>query len=87
LCFIKCRLSISENRELKRIFESNQRWIQNLSENSKEKDQCERPSHRWQDNTGENPKQIGYEDVDFIPLAQDRMQWSVVNMVLHPQVP
>jgi hypothetical protein len=41
-----------------------------------------RPLHRWEDNIGMNLKEIGWESVDWIHLAQDRDHgWALVNMV------
>jgi hypothetical protein len=35
-----------------------------------------------------NPKEVGWEGVDWIPLAQDRDLWyTPVNMVMNHQVP
>jgi hypothetical protein len=46
----------------------------------------ERHSHRWED-IRMDPREIGWEGVDWIHLAQDRDQWrAVVNMVMNLQV-
>jgi len=46
-----------------------------------------RPGHRWED-IKMNLRQIGWEFVDRIHLAQDRDQWQVVvNMVMNLGVP
>jgi len=46
-----------------------------------------RPRHRWEDNMGMDLKEIGWEGVDWIHLAQDRDQWRAdVNMVMCLQV-
>jgi hypothetical protein len=34
-----------------------------------------RPSHRWEDNIRMNLREIGWEDVDWTHLTQDREQW------------
>jgi hypothetical protein len=34
-----------------------------------------RPAHRWKDNISVDFSDIGWEDVDWIHLAQDRDQW------------
>jgi hypothetical protein len=47
-----------------------------------------RPSHRWENNSRLNLREIGGEDVDWIHLAQDRDQWwAGVNTVVNIQVP
>jgi hypothetical protein len=55
-----------------------------------------RPRHRWVDNVrvdlGENVTvdlgEVGWGDVDWIGLAQDRNRWrALVNSVLNLQVP
>jgi hypothetical protein len=38
---------------------------------------------RWEDNIKMNFKEIGYEDVDWIHLAQDGVQWwALVNIIM-----
>jgi hypothetical protein len=34
-----------------------------------------RPRNRWEDNIGMDLRDIGWEGVDWIHLAQDRDQW------------
>jgi hypothetical protein len=47
-----------------------------------------RPRHRWEDNIRMNLREIGWEGVDWIHLAQDRDQWwALVNMVMNLWVP
>jgi len=47
-----------------------------------------RPRRRWEDNIRTNLREIRWEDVDWIPLAQDRDQcWAVVNTVMNLLVP
>jgi hypothetical protein len=46
-----------------------------------------RPGHRWEDNTVIDFREIGWETVDWIHLAQERVQWALVNMVMNPWVP
>jgi ribosome biogenesis protein Nip4 len=47
-----------------------------------------RPRHRWEDNIEMNLKEIGYEDVNWIHLVQDRDHWWVLaNTVINLQVP
>jgi hypothetical protein len=43
-----------------------------------------RRRRRWKDNIRMDTREIGWEGVDWIHLAQDRDQWrSVVNMVMN----
>jgi hypothetical protein len=47
-----------------------------------------RPRCRWEDNTKLDLREIGIDGVNWIWLAQDRVQWgAVVNMVMNLQVP
>jgi hypothetical protein len=47
-----------------------------------------RPRSRWKDNTRMDLREIGWEDVDWIHVAQDRDQWrTVVNTVMEIRVP
>jgi hypothetical protein len=44
--------------------------------------------HRWEDNIKLDLGEIGTDGVNWIQLAQDRVQWwTFVSMVMHPQVP
>jgi hypothetical protein len=44
----------------------------------------ERPRRRWDDKIIMNLRKIGWECVEWIPLAQDRDQWRVVvNAVMN----
>jgi hypothetical protein len=36
----------------------------------------ERPRCKWEDNIGVDLREIGWESVDWIHLAQDRNQWQ-----------
>jgi hypothetical protein len=46
-----------------------------------------RPRHKWEDNIKMDLKEVGYEGVDWIQLAQDRYQWwAFVNMVMNLRV-
>jgi hypothetical protein len=43
---------------------------------------------RWEDNIKIDVKETGWEDVDWIHLAQDTDQWrALVNAVMNFQVP
>jgi hypothetical protein len=47
-----------------------------------------RPRHRWEDNIKMDLRDIGIDGVNWIWLAQDRVQWQAfVNMVINLQVP
>jgi hypothetical protein len=47
-----------------------------------------RPRRRWVDNIKMDLREIGWDDVDWIHLAQDRDQWrALVNTVLSLRVP
>jgi hypothetical protein len=48
----------------------------------------ERPGCRWVDNVRMNLGEMGWGDVDWIGLAQDRNRWrALVNYVLNLRVP
>jgi hypothetical protein len=41
-----------------------------------------RPRHRWEDNIKMDLREIGIDGVNWIQLAQDRVQWQAfVNMM------
>jgi hypothetical protein len=47
-----------------------------------------RPRHRWVDNIKMDALQIGWGDVDWIGLVQDRDKWrALVNAVMNLRVP
>jgi hypothetical protein len=47
----------------------------------------ERPRRRWVDNIKMYLREIGWDGVDWIDMAQDRDQWrALVNTVLNLQV-
>jgi hypothetical protein len=47
-----------------------------------------RPRCRWVDNIRVEPGEVGWSDVDWIGLAQDRNSWkALVNSVLILRVP
>jgi hypothetical protein len=47
-----------------------------------------RPRRRWVDNIRIYLGEVGWGDVDWINLAQDRNRWrDLVNSVLNPRVP
>jgi hypothetical protein len=54
-----------------------------LIEKSVEKVTSGRPRRRWNDDIKMNLKEIGFEDVDWIHLAQDTVQWrAFVNTIM-----
>jgi hypothetical protein len=47
-----------------------------------------RPRRRWVDNRKMDLREIGWDGVDWIELAQDRDQWrALVNTVMNLRVP
>jgi hypothetical protein len=47
-----------------------------------------RPRHRWVDNIRMDLGEVGWGNVDWIGLAQDRNRWrALVNSVLNLRVP
>jgi hypothetical protein len=47
-----------------------------------------RPRHGWEDNIKMYLTEIGIDGVNWIRLAQDRVQWQAfVNMVMNLQIP
>jgi hypothetical protein len=47
-----------------------------------------RPRRRWVDNIEMDLREIGWEGLDWIDLAQDRGQWrALVNTVMNLRVP
>jgi hypothetical protein len=47
-----------------------------------------RPRRRWVDNIKMDLRDIGWDGVDWIDLAQDRDQWrALVNTVMNLRVP
>jgi hypothetical protein len=57
-------------------------------ESQKEKCPLRKPRCRWVDNTKMDLREIGWDGMDWIDLAQDRDQWrALVNTVMNLQVP
>jgi hypothetical protein len=47
-----------------------------------------RPRHRWVDNIMMDLGEVGWNDVDWTGLAQDRNRWrALVNLVLNLRIP
>jgi hypothetical protein len=48
----------------------------------------ERPRHRWEDNIKMDLREVGWGDIDWIDLAQDRDRWrALVYTVINLRVP
>jgi hypothetical protein len=51
-------------------------------------DHLGRPRRKWEDNIKMDLREIGFGDVDWIHLAQDREKWRALeNMVMNLRVP
>jgi hypothetical protein len=47
-----------------------------------------RPRRRWEDNIKIYFREVGWGDIDWIYLSQDREKWwAIVNTVMNLQVP
>jgi hypothetical protein len=56
--------------------------------NPEGKRQLRRPRRRWVDNLKMDLREIGWDGIDWIDLAQNRDQWrAVVNTVMNIRVP
>jgi len=48
----------------------------------------ERPRHRWEDNNKMDLQEVGFRDMDWLDMAQDRYRWlALVNAVMNFLVP
>jgi hypothetical protein len=57
-------------------------------DNPERKSPLGRPERRWVDNIKIDLREIGWDGVDWIDLAQDRDQWrALVNTVMNLRVP
>jgi ribosome biogenesis protein Nip4 len=53
-----------------------------------EKRPLERPELRWEDNIRTDLREIGWKDVDWMQMVQDRDKWrSLVNTVMKLRIP
>jgi hypothetical protein len=44
--------------------------------------------HRWEDNIKIDFREVGFGDVDWIHLSQERDRWrALVNTVMNPRIP
>jgi hypothetical protein len=47
-----------------------------------------RPRRRWMDNIKMDLREIGWDGIDWIDLAEDRDQWrALTNMIMNLRVP
>jgi hypothetical protein len=59
-----------------------------LGEKPEGKSQLGRPRRRWADNIKMYLREIGWDGMDRIDLAQDRGLWRVlVNTAMNPRIP
>jgi hypothetical protein len=59
-----------------------------LVENPERKRPLGRPRRRWLDNIKMNFREIGWDGMNWIDLAQDRDQWrALVNAIMNLRVP
>jgi hypothetical protein len=77
------------------------RWAGRVSRTGEKRNECRlfvrksegkrplgRPRRRWLDNIRMDLGEVGWGDVDWISLAQDRNRWrALVNSVLNLRVP
>jgi hypothetical protein len=91
------RLRVFENRVLRRIFGWGMKW-QVVGESCimrscmvgrpEGRRPLGRPRHRWEDNIKMDLREMGFGDVDWVHLAQDRDRWrALVNTVMNLRVP
>jgi hypothetical protein len=58
-----------------------------LEGNLEEKRPLGRPRHRWKDGIRMDLREMGWEDVEWVQMDQDRGQWrAVVNAVMNLRV-
>jgi hypothetical protein len=76
--WIKLKILVGEKRNVYRI----------LVVKPEGKRPLGRPRRRWLDNIKTNLREIGWDGMDWIDLAQDRDQWrALLNMVMNLWVP
>jgi hypothetical protein len=47
-----------------------------------------RPKHKWVGNIKIDLREVGWDDMDWIDMAQDRDQWmALVNAIMNLRVP
>jgi hypothetical protein len=80
--------SCSTNREEEEEEEKKKNAFRLLVGNPEGKGRLGRPRPRWMDNIKMYFGEMGWGDVDWIGLAQDRNKWrDLVNSVLNLRVP
>jgi hypothetical protein len=63
-------------------------WTEALVGKPEVKRPLGRPRRRWVDNIKIDLREIGWDGIDWIDLAQDRDQWrALVNTVMNLRVP
>jgi hypothetical protein len=61
-------------------------WV--LVGNPKRKRPLGRPRHRLEDNIKMDPQEVGFGDMDWIELAEDRNRWrALINAVMNLRFP
>jgi hypothetical protein len=83
-----------KNKPVKKVNKNPRTWTDSLDKRPKQKMDMRfgtwnvRPRRRWVDNIKMDLRQIGWDRVDWIDLAQDKDQWrALVNTVLNLRVP
>jgi hypothetical protein len=65
-----------------------EKCIQHLVRKPERKRPPERSRHRWEDNIWMDLREVGWESVDWIHLAQDGDQWrALVITVMNLRIP
>jgi hypothetical protein len=86
-----CHYQVKENEMDRscRVYGGEMRNVYNiLIGKPEEKRPLGRSRHRWEDNIRMDLREIRWEGVDWIHLAQDRdWWWALVNMVMNLKVP
>jgi hypothetical protein len=64
------------------------RCLQGFGREARRQESLGRPRRRWEDNIKIDLREIGIDGMNWIHLAQDRVQWrACVNMVMNLRVP
>jgi hypothetical protein len=68
-------------------YRGGERCIQDIGGGPEGRRPLGRPRRRWEDNIKMDLKEVGWEGVDWIHMAQDRDRWlAVVNAVMNLRV-
>jgi hypothetical protein len=84
-----------------RMIKSRMRWVEHVARMGEKRNACRilvgkpegmrplgRPRRRWVDNIKMDLREIRWDTVDWIDMAQDKDQWkALVNTVLNLRVP